>query len=54
VDSFVKKSSYIYYTQDALKDAAQDILLIAEREDLAAHANAVRIRVEESGGGNYV
>jgi histidinol dehydrogenase len=46
VDSFTKKSSYIYYTEPALKAAANDIMLIAEREELTAHANAVRIRVE--------
>jgi histidinol dehydrogenase len=45
VDSFTKKLSYIYYTQPALKEAAEDVMLLAEREDLAAHANAVRIRV---------
>lgn len=44
VDSFIKRSSYIYYTEQALKDASADIILIAEREGLDAHANAVRIR----------
>ena len=45
VDMFTKKSSYIYYPQAALKKAAEDVILIAEREDLGAHANAVRIRL---------
>ncbi|MCL1832460.1 MAG: histidinol dehydrogenase [Oscillospiraceae bacterium] len=45
VDNFVKKSSYIYYTQSALKEAAESIINIAEREEFEAHANAVRIRV---------
>jgi len=44
VDSFVKRSSYIYYTKDALIDAADDIILIAERERLTAHANSIRVR----------
>ena len=47
VDSFVKKSSYIYYTQQALKEAADDIILVAERERLTAHANSIRVRVED-------
>jgi histidinol dehydrogenase len=46
VDCFTKKTSYIYYPQKALQEAAEDIILLAEREDLAAHANAVRIRGE--------
>jgi histidinol dehydrogenase len=45
VDSFTKKSSYVYYTKQALTNAADDIVLIAERERLTAHANAVRTRV---------
>jgi histidinol dehydrogenase len=47
VDDFTKKSSYIYYPKSALKEAADDIILIAEREELRAHANAVRIRMED-------
>ncbi len=44
VDSFVKRSSYICYTKDALLDAADDIILIAEREQLTAHANSIKVR----------
>lgn len=47
VDSFVKRSSYICYTKDALLDAADDIILIAEREKLTAHANSIRVRKED-------
>jgi histidinol dehydrogenase len=47
VDMYTKKTSYIYYPKPALKAAAEDVILIAEREDLSAHANAVRIRVKE-------
>ncbi len=46
VDSFVKRLSYIYYTKDALIDAADDIILIAEREQLTAHANSIKVRTE--------
>lgn len=44
VDSFVKRSSFIYYTEDALRDAAKDIVTIAEKEGLSAHANAITVR----------
>ncbi len=46
VDQFIKKSSLIYYTRQALKDTAEDIVRFAEAEQLDAHANAVRIRFE--------
>lgn len=51
VDSFVKKISYIYYTKEALAQAKNDIMLIAERESLTAHANSIRIRFSEDNGG---
>ena len=47
VNSFLKRSSYIYYTEDALRDAKDDIVLIAEREGLTAHANAIKVRFED-------
>ena len=47
VDSFVKRSSYISYTKNALLDAADDIILIAEREQLTAHANSIKVRKED-------
>ena len=46
VESFIKRSSYIYYTKEALLDAADDIILIAEREQLTAHANSIKVRKE--------
>ena len=46
VDSFVKKMGYIYYTEDALRAAKDDIVIIAEREQLTAHANSVKVRFE--------
>lgn len=47
VDSFIKKSSYIYYTEQALNEAADDIILVAEIERLTAHANSIRVRAED-------
>lgn len=41
---FVKRSSYIHYTKEALKQAGEKIAAFAESEGLQAHANAVRIR----------
>ncbi len=46
VDSFIKKSSFIYYTRDALEQAKDDVILIAEKERLTAHANAIKVRFE--------
>ncbi len=47
VDSFIKKSSYIYYTEQALNEAADDIILVAEKEKLTAHANSIKVRIED-------
>ncbi len=47
VDSFIKKSSYIYYTEEALRAAHDDIVCIAEREQLTAHANSIKVRFED-------
>ena len=47
VDSFIKKSSYIYYTEEALRAAHDDIVCIAEREQLTAHANSIKVRFEQ-------
>lgn len=44
VDSFVKKTSFIYYTQQELRNASNDIELLANREGLTAHANSITIR----------
>ena len=46
VDSFIKKSSFIYYTKEALGSAAPDIVALAEAEGLTAHANSIKVRVE--------
>ncbi len=44
VDSFIKRSSFIYYPKDALRCAAKDIVTIAQKEGLTAHANAIAVR----------
>ncbi|MCL2698247.1 MAG: histidinol dehydrogenase [Oscillospiraceae bacterium] len=46
VDDFIKKSSSILYTKEALKKAADSIILVAEREGLDAHANSIKVRCE--------
>lgn len=46
VDSFIKKSSITYYSKTALEKAKNDILAIAEKEGLTAHANSVKIRFQ--------
>ncbi len=44
VDSFIKKSSFIYYTEDALKGDKDDIVRFADTEGLTAHANSIKVR----------
>ena len=41
VNSFVKRTQFIYYTEDALYKAKDDIVLMAQKEGLTAHANAI-------------
>lgn len=48
VDSFIKKSSFIYFNESALKKAAPDITAIARAEGLDAHAHSVDIRFERT------
>ena len=47
VDSFVKKSSFMYYTKSAFERSADDVIMFAESEGLKAHANSVRVRRED-------
>ena len=47
VETFMKRTSIISYTKDALHDVAADIIRLAEAEGLHAHANAVRLRSKE-------
>ena len=46
VDSFIKKSSFIYYTEDALKNDAADVIRFADTEGLTAHANSIKVRFD--------
>ena len=50
VDDFVKKSSFLYYTQDALAQVADRVADFARREGLHAHARSVTIRCENEKG----
>ncbi|MBO5160118.1 MAG: histidinol dehydrogenase [Lachnospiraceae bacterium] len=47
VDDFVKKSSIIYYSKEALQPIHKDIIKFAESEQLTAHANSIKVRFEE-------
>ena len=47
VDDFVKKSSFLYYTQEALSPVADRIADFAEREGLHAHAQSVLTRKQD-------
>ena len=47
VDDFVKKSSIISYSKDALRAVHKDIELLAMSEGLTAHANSIAVRFEE-------
>lgn len=47
VDDFVKKSSIVYYSREALKGIHKDIEQFAASEQLTAHANSIAVRFEE-------
>ncbi len=47
VDDFVKKSSIIYYSKEALAPVHQDIIDFAASEQLTAHANSIQVRFEK-------
>ena len=46
VDDFIKKSSIIYYSKEALMPVSQDIIDFATAEQLTAHANSIKVRFE--------
>ncbi len=48
VDDFIKKSSVIAYSGEALEKIHKDIEYFAEAEHLTAHANSIRVRFEEA------
>lgn len=47
VDDFMKKTSLISYSREALEQAHKDIELFAEKEGLTAHANSIRVRFSD-------
>ena len=47
MDDFVKKSSFLYYTRDALAAVGARVVDFARREGLDAHARSVSIRLQE-------
>ena len=47
VDDFIKKSSIISYSREALEPVYKDIVQFAEFEKLTAHANSIRVRFED-------
>lgn len=46
VDSFIKKSSYLYYTEEAFLKIGNDAIKLAETEGLTAHANSLKVRLK--------
>ncbi len=48
VDDFIKKTSIISYSREALQRVHKDIETFAEGEGLTAHANSVRVRFEQA------
>ncbi|NIK72439.1 MULTISPECIES: histidinol dehydrogenase [unclassified Paenibacillus] len=49
VDDFLKKSSLIYYSKEALLKNGNSIMTLARHEGLEAHARAIQIRLEQEG-----
>ncbi len=47
VDDFIKKTQYTYFTEDALKNVAEDVYTFAQKEGLTAHAKSAVIRTRD-------
>jgi len=45
VDNFIKKSSFIHYSEEALRGIGKKIIKLAETEGLDAHANSIKVRM---------
>ncbi len=45
VDSFIKKSSFIYYSKEAIMENGEKIITMADKEGLTAHANSIKVRL---------
>lgn len=48
VDDFIKKTSLIYYSKEALEEVKDTIVEISDSEGLTAHSNSIKIRFEEA------
>ena len=46
VESFVKKSSFIHYSKEAILENGEKIMLLAEKEGLTAHKNSIKVRLD--------
>lgn len=46
VDDFIKKSSLVYYSREALEPIHEDIIRFANQEKLTAHGNSIKVRFE--------
>lgn len=51
IDHFVKKTSIIFYSQDALERDGENVIALAEAEGLTAHAESVRVRLNKQKAG---
>lgn len=47
VDDFIKRSSIVYYSKEALEAVHEDIIRFAKAEQLTAHANSIAVRFEK-------
>lgn len=47
VDDFIKKTTYVYYSENALRSAAPYVETLAKEEELDGHARAVKVRLEQ-------
>lgn len=47
VDSFIKKSSYLYYNKEELEKIGEKVVTFADAEGLTAHANSIKKRLED-------
>ena len=46
VEDFMKKSSYIYYTKEALQDVKDAVIKLTQVEGLTAHGNSIKVRFQ--------
>ena len=46
VDSFIKKSSFLCYSEKAIRENGDKIITLADKEGLTAHANSIKVRLK--------